>query len=86
MYGGWIDNFYNARQKAKIECESQEMPMIVKEENAKRLRKEQHGEIVGEYGLWSSNKCVGKSFQQCIANAQILTRTWFEEDSNLLRK
>lgn len=37
--------------------------MIVKEENAKRLRKEQHGEIVGEYGLLSRNKCVGKSFQ-----------------------
>lgn len=48
------DNFYSSLDNAKVQCKSKEITIIIGNLNAK-VGKEQEGELVGKFRLWTQN-------------------------------
>ncbi|XP_047469237.1 uncharacterized protein LOC125025306 [Penaeus chinensis] len=67
--------FYEEIDRAKDQCGSQDMVIVMGDFNAKVSK--QRGFAVGEYGLALRNERGNKLVDWCIANEQVITNTWF---------
>ncbi|XP_063601937.1 craniofacial development protein 2-like [Penaeus indicus] len=73
-----IDKFYDTLEKAKQQCKSTDVTMILGDLNAK-VGIETDGETVGKFGLDTQNDRGERWLQWCKANEYVLTNTWYEQ-------
>jgi len=73
-----IDEFYDTLEKAKTQCKSTDVTVIMGDLNAK-VGNEADGETVGKFGLGTQNERGEKWVQWCKANEYVLTNTWYEQ-------
>ncbi|XP_037803620.1 craniofacial development protein 2-like [Penaeus monodon] len=73
-----IDEFYNTLEKAKTQCKSTDVTVIMGDLNAK-VGNEAEGETVGKFGLGTQNERGEKWVQWCKTNEYVLTNTWYEQ-------
>ena len=72
------DKFYEDLDKAKEQCKSGEVIMVIGDLNAK-VGEGKQDNIVGAYGLGTRNERGEKFVDWCRANDQIITNTWFRD-------
>ena len=73
-----IEAFYETLEKAKEQCKSQDIIIMMGDFNA-RVGKQREGHIVGEHGLGIRNERGETFVRWCQANEQVITNTWFEQ-------
>ena len=73
-----IDKFYDMLDKAKGQCKSQEVVIIMGDLNAK-VGSGKYGDVAGKYGLGIRNERGQRWVEWCDANNQVITNTWFED-------
>ena len=73
-----IDRFYDQLEKAKSQCKSQEVVLVIGDLNAK-VGHGAEGKIKGKYGLGEQNERGERFVQWCAAKEQVITNTWFQE-------
>ena len=78
-----IENFYKMLDKAKAQCKSQELALVIGDLNAK-VGKEQSSEVTGHHGLGERNEQGNEWVQWCSSNGQVITNTWFEKHPHRL--
>jgi len=72
-----INKFYETVEKARSQCKSQEVIIIMGDLNAK-VGCEQVGDVIGRHGLSKQNERGERFCQWCLTNGQVITNTWFE--------
>ena len=73
-----IEAFYETLEKAKDQCKSQYIIIMMGDFNA-RVGKQHEGHIVGEHGPGIRNERGETFVRWCQANEQVITNTWFEQ-------
>ena len=73
-----IDSFYDSLEKAKKQCKSTDVTIIMGDLNAK-VGNEPDGETVGKFGLGTQNERGERWVQWCKANEYVITNTWYEQ-------
>ena len=73
-----IEAFYETLEKAKEQCKSQDIIIMMGDFNA-RVGKQREGHIVGEHGLGIRNERGEPFVRWCQANEQVIANTWFEQ-------
>ena len=87
VYAQTSTKFYDTLEKAKKQCKSQELTIVMGDLNAK-VGKDQDGSngMVGKHGLVTRNERGDRWEQWCAAHNQVITNTCFEEHPRRLWK
>ena len=73
-----IDSFYDILEKAKSQCKTNEITIIMGDLNAK-VGSGREGKTVGQHGLGERNDRGDRLVQWCESKDMIITNTWFKE-------
>jgi predicted transcriptional regulator len=73
-----LEAFYCDLDKAKKECKSQEVVIMMGDLNAKVGSATRTNVVVGPHGLGDKKERGDKLIEWSTANGQIITNTWFE--------
>ena len=71
-----IENFYEDLEKARAQCKSQEVVIVMGDMNAK-IGEGRDENIVGDYGLGERNERGEKFINWCKTHNQMIANTWF---------